>query len=171
MKTEYIKEWLKSILYMNVLLLICDNLIQNTKYEKYLRFFSGFLMMLCLVKPLVDFAGAETYMDAAYIQNALKNEIGLIGETEDFKKMKSEIQDEYETAIEKQISQIAASYYIEIAEIHIQWNSQGDTVQKIDMEGKRMENSSDSPKMKSFREALIQFYNLDDSNINIEMRE
>lgn len=26
---EYIKSWLKTILYMNVLLLICDNLMQK----------------------------------------------------------------------------------------------------------------------------------------------
>lgn len=35
---EYIKSWLKTILYMNVLLLICDNLMQKTAYEKYYRF-------------------------------------------------------------------------------------------------------------------------------------
>ena len=38
---EYIKSWLKTILYMNVLLLICDNLMQKTAYEKYYRFFSA----------------------------------------------------------------------------------------------------------------------------------
>ena len=41
---EYIKSWLKTILYMNVLLLICDNLMQKTAYEKYYRFFYGFFL-------------------------------------------------------------------------------------------------------------------------------
>ena len=53
---EYIKSWLKTILYMNVLLLICDNLMQKTAYEKYYRFFSGFLVVVCLLKPVIDFA-------------------------------------------------------------------------------------------------------------------
>ncbi len=52
---EYIKSWLKTILYMNVLLLICDNLMQKTAYEKYYRFFSGFLLVVCLLKPVIDF--------------------------------------------------------------------------------------------------------------------
>lgn len=47
---EYIKSWLKIILYMNILLLLCDNLMQKTAYEKYYRFFSGFLLVLCLLK-------------------------------------------------------------------------------------------------------------------------
>ena len=52
---EYIKSWLKTILYMNVLLLICDNLMQKTAYEKYYRFFSGFLLVA--VFPGIFFAG------------------------------------------------------------------------------------------------------------------
>ena len=85
---EYLKDWLKTILYMNVLLLVCDSLIRNTKYENYLRFFSGFLMMLCLVKPLIDVAGAGQYMDASYILNQMKNEWHIIEESEDLSKMK-----------------------------------------------------------------------------------
>lgn len=56
---EYIKSWLKIILYMNILLLLCDNLMQKTAYEKYYRFFSGFLLVLCLLKPVIDFSGTE----------------------------------------------------------------------------------------------------------------
>lgn len=44
---EYIKSWLKTILYMNVLLLICDNLMQKTAYEKYYSFF--FWIFACSV--------------------------------------------------------------------------------------------------------------------------
>ena len=39
---EYIKSWLKTILYMNVLLLICDNLMQKTAYEKSAGFMPPF---------------------------------------------------------------------------------------------------------------------------------
>ena len=71
---EYIKSWLKTILYMNVLLLICDNLMQKTAYEKYYRFFSGFLLVVCLLKPVIDFAGTEQYFQVSFLQEEWKNE-------------------------------------------------------------------------------------------------
>ena len=45
---EYIKSWLKTILYMNVLLLICDNLMQK-QHMKNIIVFSGFLLVVCLL--------------------------------------------------------------------------------------------------------------------------
>ena len=73
---EYIKSWLKTILYMNVLLLICDNLMQKTAYEKYYRFFSGFLLVVCLLKPVIDFAGTEQYSSYLFCRkNGRMNEI------------------------------------------------------------------------------------------------
>ncbi len=33
--------------------------MQKTAYEKYYRFFSGFLLVVCLLKPVIDFAGTE----------------------------------------------------------------------------------------------------------------
>ena len=65
---EYIKSWLKTILYMNILLLICDNLRQTTAYEKYYRFFSGFLLVVCLLKPVIDFTGTEQYFQVSFLQ-------------------------------------------------------------------------------------------------------
>lgn len=168
---SYLKEWLKTILYMNVLLLICDSLIRKTRYEKYLRFFSGFLMMLCLAKPLIDLADAGDYMDAAYIRTELKNELNLVGNNDDFKDIKKEIHKEYETAIEKQICDLAKSFLIDITDIHIRWNTQGDSMKKLDLKGRKMEEKEGLVQINSFRETLIQFYNLEDSNINIEMQE
>ena len=71
---EYIKSWLKIILYMNILLLLCDNLMQKTAYEKYYRFFSGFLLVLCLLKPVIDFAGTEPYFYASFLQKEWQSE-------------------------------------------------------------------------------------------------
>ena len=168
---DYLKGWLKTILYMNVLLLVCDSLIRKTKYEKYLRFFSGFLMMLCLIQPLIDLTGAGTYMDASYIQTALKNELSLVGENDDLQAIKREVQEEYDAAIKNQICQTAENYRIEVTKINIRWNSKGDTMKKIDITGKNLENTQEGAQINAFRETLIQFYQLEDSNINIEIQE
>ena len=95
---EYIKSWLKTILYMNVLLLICDNLMQKTAYEKYYRFFSGFLLVVCLLKPVIDFAGTEQYFQVSFLQEEWKNERNLLGNVKEFQDMQDVLKKEYETA-------------------------------------------------------------------------
>lgn len=72
---EYIKSWLKTILYMNVLLLICDNLMQK-QHMKNIIVFSGFLLVVCLLKPVIDFAGTEQYFQVSFCRkNGRMNEI------------------------------------------------------------------------------------------------
>ena len=168
---DYLKEWLKTILYMNVFLLIFDSLVQTTKYEKYFRFFSGFLMMLCLVKPLVDLSGAAGYMDAAFIQNQLKNELHLIGKSEELKGMRGEIQKIYDQAVENQIIDLASSCEIAVTEVKIQWQRDSDQMEKLELEGKVSEGDDSSPKMHSLREMLMQYYHLDYENIIIDIKE
>ena len=104
---EYIKSWLKTILYMNVLLLICDNLMQKTAYEKYYRFFSGFLLVVCLLKPVIDFAGTEQYFQVSFLQEEWKNERNLLGNVKEFQDMQDVLKKEYETAYKNQIEEIA----------------------------------------------------------------
>ncbi len=168
---EYLKDWLKTILYMNVLLLVCDSLIRNTKYENYLRFFSGFLMMLCLVKPLIDVAGAGQYMDASYILNQMKNEWHIIEESEDLSKMKKDIQDEYEQTIQKQVKRLAASFFIEATKIRVRWESEGDAIKSLRVEGRESGEEDKTPQIHEFREALTEVYDLESGNIDIKIRD
>lgn len=168
---EYLKDWLKTILYMNVLLLVCDSFIRNTKYESYLRFFSGFLMMLCLVKPLIDFAGAGQYMDASYILNQLKNEWQIIEQSEDLKKMKKDIQEEYDQTIQKQVTELAASFFIEVTKVRVRWKPEGDAIRSLKVEGRESGEEEKTPQIHDFREALMEVYNLEASNIDITVKD
>ncbi len=169
--TEYFKDWLKTILYMNVLLLVCDSFIQKTKYESYLRFFSGFLMMLCLMKPLIDLAGAGQYMDASYIINQLKNEWQVIEQSEDLRGMKKDIQEEYDDTIQKQVTELAASFFIEVTEVRVRWETDGSAIKELDVEGKETGEEGETPQIHDLREALMEFYNLESSNIDITIRD
>ena len=154
---EYLKEWLKTILYMNVLLLVCDGFVKNTKYESYLKFFSGFLMMLCLLKPVIDIAGAGKYMDASYIINQMKNEWEVIAGSGDLRDMKDDIQKEYDDAIEEQVT-----------DVRVRWENDASAVRELSVEG---EETDGTPQIHEFREALEEFYHLDDDRIAITIRD
>lgn len=120
---EYIKSWLKTILYMNVLLLICDNLMQKTAYEKYYRFFSGFLLVVCLLKPVIDFAGTEQYFQVSFLQEEWKNERNLLGNVKEFQDMQDVLKKEYETAYKNQIEEIAKKKNIQVKKITFWWDN------------------------------------------------
>lgn len=169
---EYLKEWMKTILYMNVLLLIMDSLLQKTRYENYFRFFSGFLLMLCLMKPLIDLAGAERFMDASYIQNQLQNQWEVIARAGELQQMEEDIREEYDRAIQRQISDLAASFFIAVTEVKVEWEKEGKTMKSLKIEGKRQQDTSEKkPQEDDFKETLAQYYRLDSSAISMEMKE
>lgn len=164
---EYLKDWMKTILYMNVLLLLCDSFVQKTKYESYFRFFSGFLMMLCLIKPLIDFAGAGQYMDASYIINQFKNEWRIIEQSEDLQTMKQDIQEEYAQTIQKQVTELGASFFIQVEDVRVGWEKDGDAVKSLRVDGCESEEMEKTPQIHAFREALAELYNLEDADITL----
>lgn len=168
---NYLKEWLETILYMNVFLLIIDSLVKTTKYEKYFRFFSGFILMLCLVKPLVDFSSATGFMDASFLQNELKNELRLIGTSEDLKDLKKDVQKTYDRAVENQIIDIAESYYISVKRVQIRWKGDSNQMNRLIIKGESIGEDEKTPRISSFRETLKELYQIDTENIIIDIQE
>lgn len=132
---EYIKSWLKTILYMNILLLICDNLMQKTVYEKYYRFFSGFLLVLCLLKPMIDFVGTESYFHASFLQEQWKSERNLLRSSDELQDMEAVIKKESEAAYTAQIRELAVNCEIEVKDVRFRWDGAGEKLKKIEIKG------------------------------------
>lgn len=169
---EYIKSWLKTILYMNVLLLICDNFMQKTVYEKYYRFFSGFLLVLCLLKPVIDFAGTGQYFDVSFLQEEWKSERNLLENVKEFRDMKDVIKKEYEAAYKNQIGEVAKKNNIQVKNITFVWNDKKEHLKQIQMRGilVRKERAPDNTsQVEKLKKMLMQLYDLEESDIRIEV--
>ena len=78
-------------------------------------------MMLCLLKPVIDIAGAGKYMDASYIINQMKNEWEVIAGSGDLRDMKDDIQKEYDDAIEEQVTDLGTAYHIIVTDVRVRW--------------------------------------------------
>lgn len=170
---EYIKSWLKTILYMNVLLLICDNLMQKTAYEKYYRFFSGFLLVLCLLKPVIDFAGTEAYFHASVLQEQWKNEQKLLMNSKELGNLEASVRRESEAAYKNQIRELADNAGIQESRITVRWDGAREKIKKIELRGiwakeagKEAENSEKKEKLKK---VIGELYDLKESDICIEV--
>ena len=179
---------------MNILLLICDNLMQKTVYEKYYRFFSGFLLVLCLLKPVIDFAGTESYFHASFLQEQWKSERNLLKSSDELQDMEAVIKKESEAAYTAQIKEIADNYGIEVKDVRFRWDSAGEKIKKIEVRGRRkeveIEKQNDSKesaqstqregiqteklqtkklKVEKFQKVIQQLYDLKESDIHIEV--
>ena len=102
---------------MNILLLLCDNLMQKTAYEKYYRFFSGFLLVLCLLKPVIDFAGTEPYFYASFLQKEWQSERNRMKYSKELSEVEAVVQKECEAAYKKQIEEVAEQYGISVKKV------------------------------------------------------
>ena len=49
---ESVYSWVKNIIYYMIFLSVVSNLLADSKYEKYIRFFAGMVLILLVVSPL-----------------------------------------------------------------------------------------------------------------------
>ena len=54
---EAVREWMKEFLVIYLILTILMHLAAAEPYKKYLRFFSGIILLAVLVSPLLRFSG------------------------------------------------------------------------------------------------------------------
>lgn len=173
---EYIKTWLKTILYMNILLLICDNFMQKTAYEKYYRFFSGFLLVLCLLKPVIDLAGTEKYFQASFLQEEWKSERNLLRNAQELKGIENVIKKEKEISYKSQIEELADTYGLQIEKTEFRWDTTGEKIKEIKIragwkkkEKEQQKNQTSFTQIQKLKEILAQLYELKEENICIEI--
>ncbi|MDO5146771.1 MAG: stage III sporulation protein AF [Eubacteriales bacterium] len=162
---EYLGEWLKTILYMNVLLVIVESLVQKTKYESYVKFFSGILLMLCLMKPVVDWANAESLAGFSYLKNQWESERKLLPGSGEFRRVEEEMRENYEEAVKNQIVRMAQGFSFVVTETGIDWDRKREKVAKIFVCGRQKEDGSFQKE--EFCEALAGYFDLEPEDVEI----
>ena len=74
---EYIYEWIGNIAFYMIMVTAVLHLLPNSDYQKYIRFFTGLVLILLLADPLLEFTGMarrfETIADSLW---AGETEIG-----------------------------------------------------------------------------------------------
>ncbi len=76
--------WVKNIIYFMIFLAVVNNLLADSKYEKYIRFFAGMVLILLVVSPLTGkmrldeqissmFQSISLYNDASDLKSQLWN--------------------------------------------------------------------------------------------------
>ena len=85
--------------------------------------------------------------------------------------MKKDIQEEYDQTIQKQVTELAASFFIEVTKVRVRWKQEGDAIRSLKVEGRESGEEGKTPQIHDFREALMEVYNLEASNIDITVKD
>lgn len=74
---EEIFVWVKNVIGSLCILELLYHVVQNTEYQKYLRFFGGLVFLLVVLEPVMGLFGAEEVFERAFEKVALKAEVNL----------------------------------------------------------------------------------------------
>lgn len=83
---DYIYEWMENIAFYMVLIVAVIQMLPNSSYKKYVRFFAGMILILMMMGPVLKIFRMEKYQSAEYekqmeeIQEVIKDMEGIIGE-------------------------------------------------------------------------------------------
>lgn len=67
----FIYDWMENIAFYLVILVAVMQMIPQSSYQKYIRFFAGMILILMLAGPILKLFGMTEYQSSEY-QNAVR---------------------------------------------------------------------------------------------------
>ena len=125
---ESVYSWVKNIIYYMIFLSVVSNLLADSKYEKYIRFFAGMVLILLVVSPLTGKLRLDEQISSMF------RSISLYNDTADLKSQLWEMDDKrldrimgkYEEAVEQDVAAMAAADGFACVNARVQIDSKSD---------------------------------------------
>lgn len=178
---SYIYNWVKNLVCFYLLLTVVLHLLPQKSYRKYVRFFSGMLLTILVVSPVLSLLGDEEALRQKISQAEFFQDMENIKlDTEHLEITQKEIYlREYENALEMDVSRMAeekqlvpqevtvrltGEYEVESIEMAVSLgNDDSVFVQKVAYE----DDDPEYPQVYELRQELMEYYRLDASRVSI----
>lgn len=72
---EILYEWVRNVVFYQILTSIIMNMIPKDAYQKYIRFFLGMLFVVIATQPIFKLFHLTEEMDMKYVQEMLDQEL------------------------------------------------------------------------------------------------
>lgn len=72
---EVFYEWIRNMVFYQLLVSIVMNMIPSETYQKYIRFFLGMLFIVIAVQPVLKILQLSEQMDIQYVQEMMEKEL------------------------------------------------------------------------------------------------
>ena len=91
-------EWIKSFVGCLLMISVAMQMLPNSKYEQYVRLFTGFLMLVLLIQPVLKIGSMDSYLEgkieeAMEVQERLEKEIVVQSEVFESKSQEIRLND------------------------------------------------------------------------------
>lgn len=182
-------DWIKDIIYYLILMSLVFQLLPNENYRKYIKLFSGILLVIIVLKPLKIFVKDSSleYVKAAFQQYNYGQQ-DIKSQVEDFKKVQEEVSKEYISGqLKEQIQKLVEEkgYYVESAEVKMQDEEEvlcinllkeesagtGITIEavKIRNEQGQVDEGKESEELKEIKKEIAEYYQVEESAVQIQL--
>ena len=81
---EYIYEWIGNIAFYMIMVTAVLHLLPNSDYQKYIRFFTGLVLVILLATPILKIFGMEKDLVNLYDSSAYQEQMKKIEESSEF---------------------------------------------------------------------------------------
>lgn len=177
--------WVKNIVCFYILLTVVLHLLPKEGYQKYVRFFSGMLLVILILTPVLSILGKEEVLLKKIDQTRFFQELdNLKLDTEHLEQtQKRAYLKEYERAIGTDISRIAEGkqlhacwtqvhlsddYQVESVAMEVSFEEEeGLSVQRASFG----DDSQEYPEVYHLKQELMDFYQLEEEQISITVKE
>ncbi|MCI8683337.1 MAG: stage III sporulation protein AF [Lachnospiraceae bacterium] len=180
---ELVYTWVKNIVCFYIFMNIIIHLLPKDSYRKYVRFFSGMLLMILVATPVLSVLGQEEVLmqkisQAGFFQELdnIKLDTAHLEQTQ-----KKAYLQEYERAIEMDIERIAQGkglnplrtearlsedYQVESIVLEVSDSKEGVLVPKVSFG----DDSLKHPGADELKQELMEFYRLEENRITVSVQ-
>lgn len=78
---QYLYEWIQNIAFYMILVMMVIQVLPSTEYKKYIRFFTGLVLILMLAVPVLKLFGMDKSITDIYENETYQAEIKKIEES------------------------------------------------------------------------------------------
>lgn len=109
-------DWVKSIVFYLILLTVVTNLLPSRKYEKYVKLFTGMLLVIIVIHPVSQVFSWDETFDKNFMEMLSEGESFSIDDTKvDFENVQEEqFMEEYKRQLEAFVSSQAGSLGMDV---------------------------------------------------------
>ena len=176
--------WIKNIICFYIFITVILHLLPKENYRKYVRFFTGMLLVILVMNPVLSLLGKEEVVIRKISQAGFFQELdNLKMDTEHLEQSQKKVyMREYERAIaldvngmavRKQLNplqtkvRLSGEYQVESIALEVEYNQEDDFFSEEFMSGAESQGSA---KVREFRRELMECYQLEEGQIEIALQ-
>ncbi|MCI9136873.1 MAG: stage III sporulation protein AF [Lachnospiraceae bacterium] len=181
---EFIYGWVRNIVCFYIFMTVILHVLPRENYRKYVKFFSGMLLMILVLTPILSLLGQEELLMKKINQTGFFQELNNLKlDTEHLEQTQKRVYlQEYERAIEMDVGRIAEEKQMKAlwTEVHLSEEYQ---VESIGMEvslnreeglfvskASFKDDSGEYSEVYELKRELMEFYQLEEGQIQITVQ-